>query len=151
MWNGTTYRKKLFERLNYAFVVKVDGDEIPESGIFMPVELAPGRHGVAIKYERDSYLCGYFGCVRFEQSVRSLELLAEADHSYLPVARKACDRDWFWIVDLGEGARQRLDLWREHGIRPYSLFDARSFIREITGLKVVAGEEPPEQCEADRE
>ena len=39
-----------------------------------------------------------------------------------------------------------LEIWREQGILPYTPFDPRSPLKDLSGLKVVAGEAPPEQC-----
>lgn len=151
LWTFATHKKKFFERWNYAMVTEVDGVSPPRPVSLPPVELAPGRHMVQIRYERDSYWCGYLGCLSFEQATRRLELLVEPDHSYLPLAGKYCDQDWIWIVDTGHSAQKDLDVWRERGIRPFMPFDPRSPLRDLAGLKVVAGEAPPGNCEAARE
>lgn len=146
LWTISTYKKKLFERWNHATVTEVDGKKTVRFTSIAPVELAPGKHRVQVRYDRDSYLCGYLGCISFKQATRQLELHVEPDHGYLPLAGKYCGQDWIWIVVTGRSARQDLEIWREQGILPYTPFDPRSPLKDLSGLKVVAGEAPPEQC-----
>lgn len=148
LWTFATYKKKFFESWNHAIVIEVDGVKTARFPGIPPVMLAPGKHMVQVEYEKDSSLCGYFGCIPFKQATRQLELQVEPDHSYLPLAGKYCGKDWIWIVDTGGSAEKEIASWREHGILPFTPFDPRSPLKDASGLKVAAGEAPPEQCEA---
>lgn len=151
LWPYTGHRKGRYERLNHAVVLSVNGTSITRFASRPPVVLPPGEHHVEIRYDRDSYLCGAFGCMLFEQAKRQLMLRAEAGHSYLPLARKACGRDWIWIADAGANAREALETWRRHASYPQSPYDRHSPIKDVYALRVVAGEAPPEPCEASGE
>lgn len=146
LWPYATYKKKLFERWNHAIVVEVDGVRTLQMTTNPPVELSPGRHTARVRFERDSWLCGYFGCVSFEQTTVDLDLAVEPDHSYVPQAGKYCGRDWVWIVDIGGGARQHLQQWREHGKLPYRPFALPGEPQLTDHARVVAGEAPPASC-----
>ncbi len=149
LWTFAEHRKTLFERRNFALVLRVDGLPIDRfTSLPKPVLLPAGKHRVLIRFDRESYLCGYFGCVNFEQVTRELTLPAEAGHHYLPLARKACGQDWIWIADAGTNAREALHTWQRLGVYPYDPVDWRTPNKDVLLLRVVAGESPPELCPA---
>ena len=135
---GATRRDTLFERTNWATVTKIDDVDVKDrSGLHVPIILAPGTHAVTIRYDKDSFLCGYFGCIPFKQSEKSLTLSLEPGHSYLPQTKKLCGQDWIWIEDLGERARDDLAFWEKHRFYP----PAQPVNR------VAAGVAPPAVCQ----
>jgi hypothetical protein len=129
--------------------------------------LLVGRHRVTIKHEKESYISylrGSGGCIPFEgfvapfeivsmggisseQGLKSFELVVEADHSYIPVTRRHCSKNWIWIVDSGRSAKDDLVLWKKRdGISDY-YFQSQINLKNFNKLKVVAGQPPPAQCE----
>lgn len=149
LWTFSTYKRKQFERWNYAAVTRVDGEQIPRETSLPPVILAPGRHKVEVLHERDSLLCGYFGCLIFKQALRTLDLDVAPGHSYLPLAGKYCGQNWIWIVALGDDARAQLAAWLARGTLPYSPFDPVSLVKRGVDRNIVAGEAPPASCESE--
>lgn len=145
LWSWSRHVHGL-ERPNYATVTRIDDVRIDTSAYTgPPIELLPGRHVVEIRYDRDSFLCGYFGCMSFKQSTKSLELLVESGHSYKPFTGKRCNRDWFWIEDLGISALDAISAWKERYRMSPPAFELRTTNRDKS--KIVAGEAPPENCE----
>lgn len=149
LWGTSASKKQFFERWNHAAVRQVDSTQTVGLSSVPPVVLTPGKHTIQIEYKRDSYFCGYLGCISIHQTTRTVELQVKPDHSYLPLAGKYCEKDWIWIVDTGGSARKELENWREHGILPYMPFDPRSPLKDVSGLNVVAGEAPPDHCEPE--
>ena len=141
VWPAVIYKERFFERLNHARVIAVDGQA---PSLILPLELAKGMHEIKILHERDSFLCGYLGCVAFEQTVVSLPLDVEAGHTYIPVARKYCEKDWVWVVDKGATAESDVNDWQQNRI-PLVL-NLRA--KDLVGLRVVAGATPPERCDS---
>jgi hypothetical protein len=141
LWTRTHYKESSFsllERRMYATVTKVDGIENLQRN---PINLTPGRHSIEVGYARESYLCGYLGCIEFEQARRSFELVAEQGHSYLPFARRLCDMDWIGLLDTGKSAREDIATWTSVG--NWSFGDLKGL---APGHVVVAGDSPPATC-----
>ena len=145
LWPFPAYKRDFFERLNTAHVLSVDGRKITAEVTTPPlIEVSAGAHEVTIQHKRDSYLCGYGGCIQFEQTVVSLMLNVEAGHSYLPLAQKFCERDWIWVIDMGKNAEDDLRKWRKN-----ELFYYRNMsLKDLSGFKVVSGESPPDKCDS---
>jgi hypothetical protein len=144
LWPFSEYKTRYFERLNHAYVLSVDGKRIP-AGVFTLrplIELSEGTHEVTIQDTRDSSICSYAGCWDFEQTVASVVLHVEAGHSYFPLARKFCGKDWVWVIDKGENAENDLRKWRKPGLPR----DYKMILKDLTGFKIVAGEAPPNKC-----
>lgn len=141
IWPRVIYKDRFFERLNHASVLAVDG-QVPS--LILPLELSEGKHEIKVLYERDSFLCGYLGCIPFEQTVVSLPLHVESGHTYFPVARKYCQKDWVWVVDKGATAESDLNNWRQN--RASLVLNLRA--EDLFGLRVVAGAAPPERCDS---
>ena len=127
-----------FERATFATATRIDGSE---NRFWRPQNLAPGKHSVEVRYDRQSYLCGYLGCVETEQARRSFELIVEPGHSYMPFARRLCEQDWIGIFDTGRSARDDIATWRSIG--DWAFQDLK---RLGPGSVVVAGDRPPEHC-----
>ena len=140
LWTKTRYFKGgwSIERTTHATVLRIDGIENQNWG---PRNLTPGRHAIEVRYDRDSYLCGYFGCVNFEQSRRSFELVVEPGHSYMPFALRRCDKDWIGIFDTGKSAGDDIATWRSSGDWAFG-----NLARPGPSRAVVAGDDPPEHC-----
>lgn len=140
LWTRTHYRKSWwsFERATYATVARVDG---VENVHWRPMNLPLGRHSIEVRYDRETYLCGYLGCVNSEQDRKSFELTVEGGHSYMPFARRFCDKDWIGILDTGRPARIDIATWRSVG--DWAFGDLTSV---GAGHAVVAGEGPPVTC-----
>ncbi len=138
LWPRSHYRKKFFSRTTTAITTRVDGIERRDE---QPVQLLAGLHEVEVALRRLSYLCGYAGCLDFEQERRSFELRVEAGRSYKPFALWDCDKAWIGIVDTGRGARDDLATWQ-------SIYesDFNDLARDAATYEVVAGETPPEIC-----
>ena len=141
LW-ATTYYKKgwSFERATYATVTSVDGVENQKWSF--PINLTPGRHSIEVRYDRENWFCGYLGCGRTEKARKSFDLLVEAQHSYIPFARRFCDQDWMGILDTGRPARDDLATWRDwkRGLDDLT--------RDAASHVVVAGEGHPATCDA---
>lgn len=140
LWASSHYRKGFFSRTTYAIVNTVDGIERRNE---QPIHLLSGLHEVEVAYRRESYLCGYAGCVDFEKERRLLELRVEAGRSYMPFAIRDCDRDWLGIVATGKSAGDDLATWRIIGDWPFA-----DLARDAAAHEVVAGELPPLTCES---
>jgi hypothetical protein len=138
LWKEAHYKKEFFERRTIARVLRIDAAEI---GTFLPENLVPGRHSIEIRYDRESLLCGYLGCVEFEQARRSFELVVESEHSYMPFALRRCDKDWIGIFDTGRPARDDIATWTAIGNWAF-----QNLSRIGDGRTVVAGDSPPEHC-----
>jgi len=136
----THYTKGLFSRATSAITTKFDGLERRDE---QPIQLPSGPHLVEVAYRRESYLCGYLGCLDFEQERRSFELLVEAGHSYKPFAIRDCDKDWMGIVDTGKSAKDDFASWEAMGIWNWEFGD---LARDASTHVVVAGEWPPVTC-----
>lgn len=144
LWPFGEYKKDFFERLNSAHVLSVDGKRITSASFAITplIELSEGAHEVTIQSKRESYLCGYLGCVKFAQTVVSVLLNVEAGHGYLPLARKFCGKDWVWVIDKGKSAEDDLRKWRKNDMPP----DYNMSLKDLTAFKTVAGEAPPDKC-----
>jgi hypothetical protein len=144
LWS-TGYYVKLFEMMNYADIKVVDGVTLKEGAAHgVPIEISPGSHIVEISFRKDSFLCGWPGCITIYQASRQLQFHAVAGHSYIPFTRKYCDRNWFWITDTGNETAVDIATWNRTGSYGFSYV-----VRTAEKWKqtVVAGEEPPETCE----
>ena len=139
LWARTHYRIKFFSRVTTAVTTKVDGIERRGE---QPIQLLTGLHEVEVALRRLSYLCGYAGCLDFEQERRPFELRVEAGRSYKPFALWDCDKAWIGIVDTGRGARDDLATWQA-----INEWDFNDLARDAATYEVVAGEMPPETCE----
>lgn len=146
LWPFVAYKKDFFERLNTTHVLSVDGIRITADGFAITplIELSEGAHEVTIQHKRESYLCGYLGCIDFEQAVVSVALNVEAGHSYLPLARNLCGNNWVWVIDKGKTAEDDLQKWRKGGIPQ----DYNMSLKDLTGFKVVSGKAPPDKCDS---
>jgi len=138
LWADSSSVNPFRTRVNHATVTKVDGHEIDWQ--HQSIELHPGRHLVQIKHQRDSWFCGYLGCILITEGTHELELNAEEGHSYIPFAFRYCERDWIWIEDTGNFASSDLLGARETGGHVNRWYPA-----EATS-EVVAGERPPSAC-----
>ncbi|MGK2906479.1 MAG: hypothetical protein ACSLFH_09070, partial [Desulfuromonadales bacterium] len=139
LWGYSHDRKEFFSRMTKAIITNVDGIEHQD---WQPIQLPSGRHLVEVQYLRQSYLCGYLGCIDFEQERRSFELRVEAGHSYMPFAMRHCDKAWMGIVDTGKSAKD--DHASEEAIGFWQFGD---LTRDASTHVVVAGELPPLTCE----
>jgi hypothetical protein len=96
------------------------------------IEVPAGTHMVEILYSEESAaLIVLAGSGYVAVSRRTLEVVLEPNRLYRPHAADDCDREWFWIEDLGD-------------------FDPTTFRRHLTDSDrtkpVVAGYTPPEDC-----
>lgn len=139
LWGYSHDRKDFFSRMTKAIITNVDGIEHQD---WQPIQLPSGRYLVEVQYLRQSYLCGYLGCIDFEQERRSFELRVEAGHSYMPFAMRHCDKAWMGIVDTGKSAKD--DHASEEAIGFWQFGD---LTRDASTHVVVAGELPPLTCE----
>ena len=149
LFSFNLYRKQIFERANTVYVTKVDGTKIDarQSGVNSPLELPPGRHVVEIRYERDSLMCGYFGCVPFTQTTESVVFDAQAGHSYIPFASKHCDKNRIWIEDRGVSAEDDLKFWSaHHGKKGIAAVTVKAY-GSSDPSRVVAGVAPGGKCD----
>jgi len=140
VWARTHYKKGFFSRATSAITTKVDGVELLDE---QPIQLSPGLHLVEVAYRRESYLCGYLGCVDFERERRPFELRVQAGRSYMPFAMRDCDKDWMGIVDTGKSAKDDLASWQAIGDWQFG-----DLARDASTHMAVAGELPPVTCEA---
>lgn len=139
LWKAAHYKKNWsFQRGTSATVVRINGAVIDP---LLPENLVPGRHSIEVRYDLESYLCGYLGCVYFEQARRSFELVVESGHSYMPFALRRCDKDWIGIFDTGRSARDDIATWTAIGNWAFG-----NLSRIGDGRTVVAGDSPPEHC-----
>ncbi len=136
LWAHTHYHKEYFSRGTAATITKVDGIEKRD---WQPIHLLPGQHLVEVQYLRGGFLCPVFGC---EQERRIYELRVEARRSYLPFARRHCDKDWIGIVDTGRSAKVDLATGQAVGIIFFG-----DLTRDASTHVAVAGELPPLNCE----
>jgi hypothetical protein len=148
LWSRTHYRNDepyyKFERITYATVSRVDGQD---NKYWRPLNLDAGPHAVEVSYERQSFLCGYLGCVDFKQSSTVFELAVESGHSYMPFARRYCDQDWVGILDTGGSAADDVATWQRLGAGgTWALGDLS---RLGPDWIVVAGDKPPATCNGD--
>jgi hypothetical protein len=141
LWGYSHYRKEFFSRMTKAIITNVDGIEHQD---WQPIQLPSGRHLVEVKYLRQSLLCGYLGCIDFEQERRSFELRVEAGHSYMPFAMLHCDKTWMGIVDTGKSAKDDFTSWEAMGIWNWEFSD---LTKDASTYVTVAGELPPVTCE----
>lgn len=139
LWARTHYRIKFFSRVTTAVTIRVDGIERRDE---QPIQLLAGMHEVEVALRRLSYLCGYAGCLDFEQERRPFELRVEAGRSYKPFALWVCDKAWIGIVDTGRGSKDDLATWQA-----INEWDFNDLARDAATYEVVAGEMPPETCE----
>lgn len=147
LWSRSMYASTFFERLNGSTVISVDGVAMASDKTLSgpPIELLPGRHIVEVRYERAFPIPNYFGTPLFiKQSERSIEAVLEAGHSYVPLTRKYCDKDWYWIVDTGKTAEEDVKTWRNSGMYWLS-YTVRSVANKES--RVVGGEMPPLNCD----
>lgn len=139
LWADSHYKKEFFSRMTKAIITNVDGTEKRDR---QPIQLPSGQHLVEVQYLRESYLCGYGGCIDFEQERKSFELRVEAGHSYMPFALQDCDKAWMGILDTGKSAKD--DYASKKAIGFWRLGD---LTRDASMHIVVAGELPPVTCE----
>ncbi len=142
LWTYTHYKKEFFSRATSAIITNVDGTEHYCDYDGRPIQLPPGQHLVEVKYLRQSYIPGVLGWFEFEQERRSFELHVEAGHSYMPFARRHCDKDWMGIVDTGKSAKDDHTSWEDIGFWQFG-----DLTRDASTHVVVAGELPPVTCE----
>lgn len=133
-------KSEFLGRRTSAIIAKVDDTERRDGP---PIQLRPGRYSVEVAYRRESYLCGYLGCVDFEQKRAVFELRVEAGRSYMPFAIRHCDRDWMGIVDTGKSAKDDLASWQAIGGWQFG-----DLTRETSTHVVAAGELPPVMCKS---
>lgn len=138
-------RRHGYSMSELALVTTVDGEHIvlyPNllDVITDPILLSPGRHIIEIKFMREFWICGYFGCPYFTQATRSLELSAEPGHFYHALATKRCGKDWIWIEDNGMKVKDFLEARQKKTERHINFI----------ALHVVAGEVPPTSCDTNR-
>ena len=144
LWHSTSYPKPAmsWERSTVAVVIKVDGVENGDPG---PMNLSPGRHSIEVRYYRESYFCPpILGCIPFIQASKSFEWVVEAGHSYMPFARRICERDWMGILDTGTPARDDVAYWTSSNFFSQPISD---LTRVWAGRLVVAGDDPPATCD----
>jgi len=153
LWSRSIYTKYLFERPNEATVIRVNKVDIKNDKTLSgpPIELLPGRHAVEIRYDRAWPVPNYFGGPPFfKQSERSIEAIFEAGHSYMPLTRKYCDKDWYWIIDTGQTVEEDIKTWRGSLGGYYGLsYRVRSIATEKS--RTVGGEMPPVNCDERHE
>lgn len=131
-----THHEVYFSRGITAVITSVDGTELRD---WQPIHLPPGRHVIEVKYLRAGILSPTFGC---EQERRSFELHVEAGHSYMPIARSHCDKNWMAIVDTGRNAKA--DSATRQAIGSWQFGD---MTRDASTHVVVAGALRPLTCE----
>jgi hypothetical protein len=139
LWGYSHYRQDFLSRMSKAIITNVDGIEYQDR---QPIQLPSGRHLVEVQYLRQSLLCGYLGCIDFEQERRSFELRVEAGHSYMPFAIQHCDKAWMGIVDTGKSAKD--DHTSEEAMGFWQFGD---LTRDASTHVAVAGKLPPLTCE----
>ena len=142
LWPYTSYSSSR-SRLNYAYVTIVDGNKLPWTRPPI-IELSVGKHEVTIEHRKEFWFC-YMVCGTTRQTIVSVVLNVESGHSYTPIALRSCGKNWVWVIDKGEYAED--DLRRStHG-----KISVRDYIyrpKYLNGFKVVAGEAPPDKCNA---
>jgi hypothetical protein len=144
LWSHSINAKKTtFERINYAVVTSIDGKEI-DTATATPIEISASRHVVRIRYDRDTVLCGYLGCLQAKEGESSVEISVEAGHSYVPCTRNVCGKDWYWIDDQGKDSAEYMN---SKGFHPKAMACGVNFFRNLDLPKVAAGEKPPDICE----
>ncbi len=122
--------------------MKVDGVENVGPG---PMNLSSGRHSIEVNHYAAFHLCipPIIGCLPFLQESKSFEWVVEAGHSYMPFARRLCDRDWTGILDTGTPARDDVAYWTSSNLLSQPIDD---LTRVWAGRLVVAGDDPPATC-----
>lgn len=138
LWSHSSNVTPFHTRWNHAIVKSVDGHTIDwQHG---SIELLPGRHLVQIEHRRDSWFCGYLGCMPLTLGTYEIELDADEGHSYVPFAVRNCERDWIWIENIGNAASDDLMSARNAGGYVQRWYPAESTSR------VVVGKRPPSEC-----
>lgn len=149
LWTRTTDRDFMemkWKPSAFATVSRIDSTEIMHNqpSDRRPRNLTPGRHLIEVTSSYE-VLLPLLIVAPLEMAHRSFELVVEPGHSYMPFVRRLCDKDWIGILDTGSPARDDIATWRSVG---GFMFQYRNVRRLGPGSVVVAGDRPPENCDA---
>jgi hypothetical protein len=107
-----------FDLYDYAFIVKIDGFNIPLDylpsegsapiGLYL-FEIPAGKHVIEIIYKEETTGSILMAPMTFplsfpsvkKRSQKSLTLFTEPNRTYAPFADDQCSQAWFWVEDRG--------------------------------------------------